>query len=240
MTDDDISPMIEAKSDQLNAEDLMGGPRTIRVRDVKLLGKREQQPCLIYYDGDDNKPFKPCLTMRRLLAKVWGPRTSKWIGRSMTIYNEPTVKWAGAEVGGIRISHVSDIAQPVKLALAESKGKRRPTTVRPLETGQGAAPQQEPDRAMRVTAELIERIKASDDPVSITQEPTVIEQRNWLEAKRPELAQDVTDALAQRQRALKAEPELTQDNMGREDDVGDFDGGDDDIPAGDDDGYEGA
>lgn len=127
----DLRKTIIPKSDQLNADDLIAGSRTIKIRDVKE-GDSEQQPVSIYFDGDDNKPYKPCLSMRRLLVQVWGHEGKSYIGKSMTLFLDPSVKWAGVEVGGIRISHVSDITEPTDVLLTVSKGKRRPYTVQPL------------------------------------------------------------------------------------------------------------
>lgn len=127
----DLRNTIISKSDQLNAIDLIAGNRTIKIRDVKE-GDSEQQPVSIYFDGDDNKPYKPCLSMRRLLVQVWGHEGKSYIGKSMTLFLDPAVKWAGVEVGGIRISHVSDIDAPKDVLLTVAKGKRRPFTVQPL------------------------------------------------------------------------------------------------------------
>ena len=127
----DLRSTIIPKSDQQNADSLIAGPRTIKIRDVKE-GDSEQQPVSIYFDGDDNKPYKPCLSMRRLLVQVWGHEGKSYIGKSMTLFLEPSVKWAGVEVGGIRISHVSDIDAPKDVLLTVAKGKRRPFTVQPL------------------------------------------------------------------------------------------------------------
>lgn len=222
MNDDDISSTIIAKSDQLNAEDLMAGPRTIRVRDTKVL-RGDEQPVLIFFDGDDGKPFKPCKSMRRVLANIWGKHASSWHGKRMTIYNDPTVKWAGQEVGGIRISHMEGIDSPQKMALTETRSKRKPFVVKPLQGGSDAPPQQQADRATQVAEKLIERIKGHANPVEITREPKVIEQRDWLEKNRPELAERVTSALAAHNRQTRES----------EDDMPDFD-----DPA-DDNGYEG-
>src|SRR5574337_263090 len=101
----DLRPTIEPKSDQLNADDLIAGPRTIRVRDVKAV--KEDQPILIFFDGDNEKPYKPCKGMRRVLVKAWGADGHKYIGKSMTLFCDPDVTFGGAKVGGIRISHVS-------------------------------------------------------------------------------------------------------------------------------------
>ena len=51
----------------------------------------------------------------------------------MTLYYEPEVKWAGSEVGGIRISHVTDISEPIMRMLSVSRGKRKVFTLKPLE-----------------------------------------------------------------------------------------------------------
>lgn len=203
MSDDDISGTIEAKSDQLNAEDLLAGPRTIRVRGVKVLGAREDQPVLIYFDGDNDKPFKPCKSMRRVLAKVWGKYASQWVGKSMTLWNDPTVKWAGQEVGGIRISHIEGITEPVKMALTETRSKRKPFVLLPLGDVQ-------PDKATMMAEALIERVNKSDDPTALSGDAKVIEQRDWLETKRPELAQRVTEAFSQRARNIKGSEKVEE------------------------------
>jgi hypothetical protein len=62
---------IVPKSDQLNSDDLIGGPRTIRLTKVHLTG--EEQPVALHYEGDDGKPYKPCKSMRRVLVQLWGP-----------------------------------------------------------------------------------------------------------------------------------------------------------------------
>ena len=46
----DISMTIKPKTDQLNADDLIGGTKTIRIRDVKATDS-EVQPVSIFFDG---------------------------------------------------------------------------------------------------------------------------------------------------------------------------------------------
>lgn len=127
----DLSKTIQPKSDQLNADDLVGGSRIIKIREVKG-GADEQQPVSIYFEGDDNKPYKPCKTMRRLLVQVWGADGDNYKGRSLALYRDDTVTWAGVKVGGIRIRGVSHINEPVDVLITVSKSKRRPVTVQPL------------------------------------------------------------------------------------------------------------
>lgn len=128
----DLSKTIEAKSDQLNADDLMAGPRTIEITKVSANQSSSEQPIAIGYKGDNGRTFYPCKTVRRLLVSVWGPNGNEYVGRSVTLYRDPTVKWGGMEVGGIRISHMSHIDKPVTIALTATRGNKRPTTVQPL------------------------------------------------------------------------------------------------------------
>ena len=126
-----ILPTIAAKSDQLNAEDLIGGARTVRVTKVKV-NTSEDQPVWIFFEGDDGKPFKPCKTMRRLLVRVWGDDSSTYPGRSMTLYLDTEVKYGGMKVGGIRISHMSHLDKPQSFFLTETRGRKKQHTVTPL------------------------------------------------------------------------------------------------------------
>lgn len=65
----DLSQTIAPKSDQLNADDLIGGPRTIKVTRVSAM-KEPDQPIAIYFEGDNGKPYKPGKSMRRVLVHV--------------------------------------------------------------------------------------------------------------------------------------------------------------------------
>lgn len=124
----DLSKTIIPKSDQLNADDLISGARTIKIRDIKG-GASDEQPVMIYFHGDNNKPFKPCKSMRRVLVQLWGTDGLQFIGRRLTIYREETVKWAGVETGGIRISHASHIAEPKRVLLTVARNSRKPVTI---------------------------------------------------------------------------------------------------------------
>lgn len=104
----DIRTTLEAKSDQLNATDIMGFDLVIKVRSVSVSGSKEQ-PISVYFDGDNNRPWKPSKGMRRVLAAGWGFETDNWIGKSVKLHFDSSVKYAGKEVGGIRIKAMSDI-----------------------------------------------------------------------------------------------------------------------------------
>lgn len=127
----DLTPTIAPKSDQLNADDLITGPRTITITKVASRGSPDQ-PIAIYFEGDNGKPYLPCKSMRRVLVAVWGINGADYVGKSMTLYNDPEVIFGGIKVGGIRISHMSDIAEAKSMALTTKKSQRAQYTVKPL------------------------------------------------------------------------------------------------------------
>lgn len=125
-----LQSTIIPRSDQLNSDDLISGPRTIKITAVEA-GSTEQ-PVAIYYEGDKGRPYKPSKSMRRVLVHLWGAEGNVYVGRRVTIYRDPGVKFGSDPVGGIKISHASDIEQAVSIALTETRGKRKPHKVEPL------------------------------------------------------------------------------------------------------------
>lgn len=126
-----LLPTIAPKSDQLNSDDLIGRSMTIKVTGVKLCGEPDQ-PIAISFEGDGGKPYKPCKSMRRVLVHVWGTDGNAYVGRRMALYRDDKVQFGGMAVGGIRISHMSDIDQDITMALTATRANRKPFTVRPL------------------------------------------------------------------------------------------------------------
>lgn len=125
-----LSTTIVPRSDQLNSDDLIAGPRTIKITAVE--SGSAEQPVLIQYAGGTGRPYKPSKSMRRVLVAIWGADGNAYVGRSITIYRDPNIRFGGDAVGGIRISHASDITDPVCIALTETRGKRKPFRVEPL------------------------------------------------------------------------------------------------------------
>ena len=142
---------IIAKSDQLNADDIIGTGITITVTAVKR-GDSAEQPVVIHYQGDNGRPYKPCKTMRRVLIAGWGENGAAWVGRSMSLYNEPSVKFGGVAVGGIRISHMTDIGNGLRLAPNASKGKKQEVIIQPLKAQAPSKPAISDDQWPQVLA----------------------------------------------------------------------------------------
>lgn len=125
---------IVPKSDQMNYEDLLTGPKTVKISDVR--PGNDEQPVIIHYEGDAGHPYKPNKTYRKVLVFAWGEDGRNWIGRSMTLFGDPTVKWGGVEVGGIGISHLSHIERPINISLTATRGKKVKHTIQVLEVAE--------------------------------------------------------------------------------------------------------
>lgn len=122
---------ITPKSDQLNADDLIAGPIVVKILAVKR-GSTQEQPIDLAIDGD-RQPYKPCKSMRRVMIAAWGDDGREWVGRSMKLYCDPTVKFGGVKVGGIRISHMSGLDSKLSVMLTTTRSKRSEYTVEPLQ-----------------------------------------------------------------------------------------------------------
>lgn len=140
----DLTESIAPRSDQLNADDLMSGPRTVTITEVT--SGNTEQPVNVHLAEFPDRPFKPSKSMRRVMVAAWGKESSAYPGKRMTLYRDPTVRFGGSEVGGIRVSHMSHIDKRLTLALTVTRGKRAPYVVEPLPDApaapQGATEQQ--------------------------------------------------------------------------------------------------
>lgn len=133
----DMTESIVPKSNQLNADDLLTGPRVFTITEVT--AGNAEQPFNFHYVGGEGRPWKPCKSMRRVIVRAWGPNTKQYTGRSLELFCDPSVKWGGQAVGGIRISAMSHIDAPIKINLTTTRGKRSPFTVKVLENAGGLA-----------------------------------------------------------------------------------------------------
>ena len=197
----DLSKTITPKSDQLNADDLIAGDRVITIREVRIV-RDINQPVAIFYDGDEGKPYKPCKSMRRVLVMLWGPDGQTYIGRSLCLFRDKTVNFGGVEVGGIRISKMSNIPSEQKLSLTVSKSKKSTVTIAPLVI-------KEPKKT---EGDIVKDIKARMD--AIAEKEALTTALNWSLAKykeSPEIIREVTayyNALLQKFEAIGNEQDI--------------------------------
>ncbi len=152
----DLGHTIVAKSDQLNSDDLMIGPITIRITDIKVVSG--EQPVIIHYDGDNGKPYKPCKSMLRVLVHAWGRDASQYKGRSLRLYRDPNAMYGGMKVGGIRISNMSHIRSVLQIPLTERRGVKKMFQVDPLPDEQ-PSPRANGNAAPSLSPEVIDELR---------------------------------------------------------------------------------
>lgn len=126
----DMTKTIEPKSDQLDAVDLVSGPRTFTIERVS--AGNSEQPVNIHLVGFP-RVWRPSKSMRRVLVAAWGTDGSRYAGRSVTLFCNPDIMFGGIKVGGIQISHVSHIDKPLAVALLVKRGQSSMFTVKPIE-----------------------------------------------------------------------------------------------------------
>ena len=126
MSIEDLSDTIVPRSDQLNADDLLAGPRAYTVAGVSR-GEADQ-PITIALEGE-GRAYKPCKSMRRVLLALWGADGRAWVGRRLELYTDPDVQWGGKKVGGLRIRSLSHLDRPATIALTVKRGQRVPYRV---------------------------------------------------------------------------------------------------------------
>jgi len=151
----DIAQSIEPRSDQINADDLIAGPQTFTIREVR---KGAAESPFDFMLIETERAYRPSKTMRRMIVAAWGSEASNYVGKRLTLYREPSIMFGGAVVGGIRISHMSGIDGRVEGKFQVSRGKRETFTVDPLPDA-APAPTEDP----RITALKVEWKKANPD-----------------------------------------------------------------------------
>jgi len=96
-------------SNYLKKEDLQGKDVTVTIEDIEPghelakggTGKKEKKPVLFFVGKAKmmvlNKENKTTL------VELYGGRVADWIGKRITLWNDPSVKFGGRRVGGLRI-----------------------------------------------------------------------------------------------------------------------------------------
>jgi hypothetical protein len=169
----DISNTIKPKSDQLNADDLLTGPRDIIITAVKVT--ESEQPVSIHFEGDDGKPYKPCKSMRRVIVAIWGADSKAYTGRALRLFCDQKVAFGGAQVGGIRISHASHIDKPFTMALTTTRAKRSPYTVQPMDMPAAQVKTIDATGIIEATGDGSVTVKGSKKSITATASPEIVE-----------------------------------------------------------------
>lgn len=125
----DLSDTIAPTSDQLDAVDLLAGPRTFTIDHVT--GGNSEQPVNVHL-VEFPRPWRPGKSMRRVLVACWGADGAVYAGRRVRLYCDPSVIFGKEKVGGTRIAALSHIDGPRSVPLLISRGKSAIFVVEPL------------------------------------------------------------------------------------------------------------
>jgi hypothetical protein len=170
----DMTDSLAPKSDQLDAVDLLSGPRTFTIEKVSK-GNPEQP--FNFHLAEFPRVWRPGKSMRRVIVAAWGGKTSAYAGQSVTLYCDPSVQFGGDTVGGTRISHMTGIDKPLKVPLLIKRGKSAVFTVQPLAHAPKAA-RAEPNQ---VDATIPDDVKAATEKA--VAEGTIDQYIAWLAEK---------------------------------------------------------
>lgn len=133
--DDDISALLVAKSDQINAADLPRGVSIVaRIVSTQVSAGAEQKMTvrLERLDGLPVKLFRPCLGMQRLMAEAWGTKRSAYVDRVLRLETDPDVTYGKEKTGGVRITGMSDVPASFVYTLKTGRTATRPHRVEKL------------------------------------------------------------------------------------------------------------
>lgn len=208
----DMTPVLVAKSDQINGPDLIAAPRVVKIAGVRLTGK--EQATEISIEGDD-KLWRPCKTVVRLLARAWGNEGNNWIGKSAQLFYDADVRYGKDKPGGVRVSHLSNLSSDLTVCLQVRKGVVKEYTIKPLATvkhspaapipsaaaetpltdaGQsiGAASNEASDPAADYAASMMDKISAAETADELD---VLLEQARKKLARRTELLAGIETAV---------------------------------------------
>jgi len=201
----DMTPIIAPKSNQLTSDDLLAGDRTITITEVSI-NPGTEQPCQIRFEGDQGKPWYPCKTMARVLVKAWGPDAKQYVGKSVQLFRDPNVTWAGMAVGGIRIRALSHIEAAFDMALTATRGKKAMARFVPLKAQVTQHPAADPARKWADGyIATVNQAQSSEQLDEFANSKAV--KLAELQTKRPELHTECVHALDNKRAALSFQPE---------------------------------
>lgn len=159
----DMTNAIAPKSDQLNSDDLITGPRTFTITAVQ--AGTDEQPVNVYLaEFPQGRPYRPGKSMGRVLVAAWGSDSDAYVGRRLTLFRDPTITFGRDAVGGVRISHMSNLPgnKALKIPLTITRGKKGLYAVEPLPDSTPSSPPVD-EETVRAIADLRAEWKTATD-----------------------------------------------------------------------------
>ena len=105
---DDMDSRLYTASDKFLGNAHLDGDTTLTINEVTVEEMRDgsEKMCLHWRNLDGHQDYLPFLlnkTNIKRIAKMYGDDTDEWIGKEITIYNDPDVEFMGEVVGGLRV-----------------------------------------------------------------------------------------------------------------------------------------
>lgn len=123
----ELQKSIEAKSPQIDADDLVGGLTLDLTIKAVQRGPSNEQPLQLVLEETD-KFYRPSKTFRRALIGCFGDEPANWVGQRIRLVRNPDTTFGGVKVGGIEVSHAS-VAAPIVLMLSTKRGKKSAVSI---------------------------------------------------------------------------------------------------------------
>ena len=193
----DLAAAAAPRSDQLNADDLIGGPRIVTITEVRR-GNSEQPVEIVTEEFGPSRPYKPGKSMIRVLLATWGPEAQTYTGRKLMLYRDPEITFGRDKVGGIRISAMSHIDKRMSIPLTVTRGRRAPFVVEPL------AVEPDPSPPTLLTDDEVDIELANINACATPDEITTLAHR--IAARLPKHRADEVKAAAKARRDALAKP----------------------------------
>jgi len=178
----DLTESIAPRSDQLNSDDLLTGPVTVTITEVK--AGNPEQPVEVHLREFPGRPYKPSKSMRRVMVQAWGAEASTYTGRRLKLFRNPDIRFGKEAVGGIEIAAMSDLPKRLTVSLMVTRGKRKPFSVDPLPD----APKPDTTIPADVVSNTAKALKdgALDDYLAwLTEQGAPAHIINWVSEQRP-------------------------------------------------------
>ncbi len=127
MNKTELQACAAAKSDQIDADNLIGGiTMDVTIKAVQR-GPSNEQPLQLVLEETD-KFYRPSKTYRRALIGCFGDEPAGWIGKRLRLVRNPDTMFGGVKVGGVEVSHAS-IEAPIVFMLQAKRGKKSAVSI---------------------------------------------------------------------------------------------------------------
>lgn len=183
-----IKSFAEAKSDQINATDILGIEKHIKIREVRFFPEKIEQPLEIFYHGENVKCWRVSKGMARVLIKFWGDETDNWINREVILFCDETVTFGKEKTGGIRIKALSNIDNATAIRVPYARMRYKDYLIEKIES------KTIPEKITNAIKEMQLMIESMVDISEIT---SLLESTKYqhIKSKYPELIIDIDEKL---------------------------------------------